>query len=107
MCYDATQYDLSHDHQQDVFTKMNEFRTSKLLCDVQINVGTKQIPAHKLLLASSVPYFHSMFASGLIECSQEVITLQDMDEMAVEAVIDFVYTSKLCVSDDNVVSLLR
>jgi len=107
MCCDGMHYDLSEDHQYLVFAKIKELRSSQILCDVQLNVGTKQILAHKLLLASSVPYFHSMFTHGLIESRQDAVTLKDMDPVSVEAIIDFIYTSKITINQRNVQALLR
>lgn len=106
-CCDGIHFDLSDDHRRIVFSKIEDLRLSKVLCDVQLNVGSKQIPAHKLLLASSVPYFYSMFTHDLIESRQDVITLKDMDPVSIEAIINFVYTSKITINQKNVQALLR
>uniref|UniRef100_A0A8C3UAQ7 BTB domain-containing protein n=1 Tax=Catharus ustulatus TaxID=91951 RepID=A0A8C3UAQ7_CATUS len=34
-----------------------------LLCDIVLHVATKEIKAHKVVLASCSPYFHAMFTS--------------------------------------------
>lgn len=107
VCCDGIHFDLSDDHRKVVFSKIEDLRLSKVLCDVQLNVGNKQFFAHKLLLASSVPYFYSMFTHDLIESRQDVITLKDMDPVSIEAIIDFVYTSKITINQKNVQALLH
>jgi len=104
---EAMDFDLLEEHTSDVFSKFLSLRNQKILCDVKINVGLREILAHKFLLASSVPYFYSMFTHDLIESRQETITLKDMDPDSVETIIDFVYTSKLHIDQENVQKLLR
>ena len=106
-CCDGVHYDLSEDHQPLVCSKIEELRNTRVLCDVQLNVGNKQIAAHKLLLASAVPYFYSMFTHNLLESRQDTITLKDMDPDSVEAIVDFIYTSKIVINQTNVQILLR
>lgn len=87
--------------------KIESLKNSGLFSDVKLLVGNREITAHKLLLASSVPYFYSMFSHDLIERKQDVIKIKDMDPEAVETIINFVYTSKIIVSQKNVQSLLH
>ena len=105
--FDKMKFDLSEDHRKDVFSKIQTLKNSKMFCDVTINVGSKEISAHKLILASSVPYFYAMFTHDVIESRQDNITLKDMDPTSVEIIINFVYTSKLTINQKNVQTLLR
>lgn len=59
-------HSISHNskrHYHDAFVCMNRMRQRGLLCDIVLHVGTKEIKAHKVVLASCSPYFHAMFTS--------------------------------------------
>ena len=42
-----------------------DFRDRDQLTDVTVKVGDKEIRAHKLILAATIPYFQKMFCSGM------------------------------------------
>ena len=73
------------------------------LCDVEIKVGTRKIYAHKVILAASSPYFRAMFTG---DPSQTEVTIRDVDETAMDILIDFCYTSSIVVEKNNVKTLL-
>jgi kelch-like protein 2/3 len=64
-----------------------------------------EIPAHKLVLASSSVYFYAMF-SGFEESRQDRITIQGVDYQALQLLVEYVYTSIVEVTEENVQVLL-
>ena len=62
------------------FNELNLIRKRHELCDVVINVGTRKIFAHRVILAACSPYFRAMFTGELTESRQSEITIRDMDE---------------------------
>lgn len=72
-----------------------------LLCDVVLVADGVEIPAHKIVLASCSPYFYAMF-SGFEESHQGRVTLQGVDHVALELLIEYVYTTVVDVTEDNV-----
>lgn len=62
----------------------------------------QEIYAHKAVLSACSPYFHAMFTCELAESSSDRITLQEVDGYALAQLIDFVYTSEVLVTEDNV-----
>ena len=50
-------------HPQHLLTTFQELRSHADLCDVVLLVGETKIPAHKIVLAGSSPYFRAMFTS--------------------------------------------
>lgn len=60
-----------------------------------------EIPAHKMVLAACSPYFYAMFTS-FEESKQERITLQGVDHFALSLLVDYVYTSEVHVTEENV-----
>ena len=95
-----------NDHLIKTFKKMESFRKNSKLCDIVLVTGTKRITAHRLVLAAFSDYFSAMFTSDLSENNQGVVYLTDMDPTAVEALIQYAYTSHIEIRVDNVENLL-
>lgn len=82
------------------FPLMEEMRRNGQLIDVTVLVGVKKFPidAHKLVLASTMPYFHAMFTHGMMESRQREISLDEeggtIDPNAFEALVNFAYSGK-------------
>lgn len=58
-----------------------------------------------MVLASCSPYFYAMF-TGFEESRQDRITLQGVEHQALNLLVEYVYTSLVNVSEENVQSLL-
>ncbi|NXF05289.1 KLH17 protein, partial [Smithornis capensis] len=100
-------HSISHNskrHYHDAFVCMNRMRQRGLLCDIVLHVGTKEIKAHKVVLASCSPYFHAMFTSN--ESRQTHVTLHDIDPQALEQLVQYAYTAEIVVGEGNVQTLL-
>ncbi|XP_057671404.1 ring canal kelch homolog [Diorhabda carinulata] len=95
----------NHMHTQKAFDVMNLMRKQKLLCDVVLVAGDAEIAAHKMVLAACSPYFYAMFSS-FEESRQDRIVLQEVDQQALMLLIEYVYTSEVSVTEDNVQVLL-
>ncbi|XP_013399272.1 kelch-like protein 3 [Lingula anatina] len=93
-------------HTQKAFDVLNMMRKQALLCDVLIIVDGKEIPAHKSVLSSCSPYFYAMFTNDLSEARSNRVMLQDVDGKALTQLIDFIYTSEIGVTEENVQILL-
>ena len=96
----------SKNHLSERAAEMIRFRLNDDLCDVTITAGEGKIRAHKLVLAASSPYFRSMFTGSLSEVNQTEVTIRGVDEEALEALINFCYTSSIELGENNVESLL-
>ncbi|XP_030835316.1 kelch-like protein 3 isoform X2 [Strongylocentrotus purpuratus] len=93
-------------HTQKAFEVLNVFRKQNILCDVILEAEGVEIPAHRIVLASCSQYFSAMFTSELSESRAEKIILQEVDGRALSLLIDFVYTSEVQVTEENVQTLL-
>lgn len=79
-----------------------------LLCDVVLVAGDLELHCHKSVLAACSQYFYAMFTNEMTESKATRITLQEIDPSALSLLIDFVYTSEIHVTEDNVqVSIKR
>lgn len=97
-------YRNSH-HTHRAFDVMSVMRKQNLLCDVILIADGVEIPAHKMVLAACSPYFYAMFTS-FEESKQERITLQGVDAHALQLLVEYVYSSEVQVTEDNVQVLL-
>jgi kelch-like protein 20 len=86
--------------------QISVLRKTNELCDVVLNVGVSKIRAHKIILSASSPYFRAMFCSELAESKQQEIKIKDIDEYAMEILIDYCYTSKITVDEKSVQTVL-
>ncbi|XP_072908895.1 LOW QUALITY PROTEIN: kelch-like protein 20 [Hemitrygon akajei] len=97
---------ISDKHPRQTLDAINQLRKNQGLCDVVLVVGLKKIYAHRVVLAACSPYFHAMFTSELAESRQTEVLIRDIDERAIELLIEFAYTSQIIVEENNVQTLL-
>lgn len=114
---------VSDKHPRQTLEVINLLRKHRELCDVVLVVGAKKIYAHRVILSACSPYFrylqaHShllridvcvemnqanpvlcphraMFTGELAESRQTEVVIRDIDERAMELLIDFAYTSQV------------
>jgi hypothetical protein len=114
-------YRRSSESSSKAFEQMDELRQNLCLCDVTLVVQGKRINAHRLLLASCSNYFKAMFTSEMAESRQRIvlskktffnitfleeIQMVDIDDITLEALVDFCYSGEITISDSNVQSIL-
>ena len=99
-------------HYHNTCDHVGELWRQRSLCDVNLMVEDAagrpkvSVPAHKIILAASVPYFRAMFTSDMQESSQKEVSLKDVDEGGLKAIINFVYSGKLEITETNVQGVL-
>lgn len=81
-------------------------RQGGILFDVVLLVEGRPIQAHRILLAASCDYFRGMFAGGLRETQQKEIPIHGVSHMAMEKIIDYIYTSEIELDLDCVQEVL-
>ena len=96
-------------HASRLLEKMSTLRRNDRLCDVILKVGPKEkeIRAHRLVLSACSKYFCAMFTNKMLESNLECITLSDLDDTALEELVEFAYTSRINVHEGNVQSVLK
>lgn len=97
---------MSDRHPKQTLDTLEALRQCEELCDVVIKVGSKTIAAHRVVLAACSPYFRAMFTGEMAESRQSEITILDVDESAMEVLINFSYTATITIREDNVQALL-
>uniref|UniRef100_A0AAY4E8W3 BTB domain-containing protein n=1 Tax=Denticeps clupeoides TaxID=299321 RepID=A0AAY4E8W3_9TELE len=96
----------SHLHMKKAFQQMNDLRSRKMLCDVYLVAGNVEVPAHKVVLSSCSAYFCAMFTGDMSESKAQRVEIRDMDGETLSILVDYIYTSEIEVSEDNVQVLL-
>ncbi|ESO08162.1 hypothetical protein HELRODRAFT_98278 [Helobdella robusta] len=96
----------SEKHSKFVLEVVSMLRKNRELCDVVLIVGQKKIFGHRVILSACSPYFHAMFTGELAESRQTEVTIRDVDENAMELLLDFCYTSSIVIEESNVQTLL-
>ncbi|XP_023161734.2 kelch-like protein 17 [Drosophila hydei] len=88
------------------FAAINQMRNNAQLCDVRLEVGGDTINAHRVVLASVSPYFYAMFNDDMLERTQGLVRLHDVDSAALRQLIDYTYTGEITITEQNVQVLL-
>ncbi|KAL7298622.1 hypothetical protein TKK_0008390 [Trichogramma kaykai] len=71
------------------------------LSDVKLIVEEEEIPAHKIVLAAVSPVFRAMFTHDMLENEENFVKITDTTENIVTAMLRFIYTGKLDVTETN------
>lgn len=88
------------------FKTLLQLKKDELLWDVILHVGSREIKAHKVVLAATTPYFNAMFTNSMIEATLSSINIQGIDPESMESLVDFMYGEKLILRSSNVHKLL-
>ena len=90
--------------------QMNLMRQQNELVDVQLMASSgPAIPAHRIVLAATSPYFRSMFTLNLIEAKCKQVCLRDTSYSVLDVVVRFCYQESIRLANyeiDDVLNLL-
>ncbi|GAB1603448.1 kelch-like protein 18 [Argonauta hians] len=88
------------------FPAIEDIRRKGKLCDVTLKVGDQKFTAHRIILAATIPYFHSMFTHDMVESKQDEILMHGIESSALESLVNFAYNGRLEININTVQSLL-
>ncbi|GIY60099.1 TD and POZ domain-containing protein 3 [Caerostris extrusa] len=74
---------------------MEQLLREKILCDVTLQVGSEEFPAHKAILVARSPVFKAMFTRDMQETARNVVDISDLDADTVKRMLLYVYTDTL------------
>jgi len=73
-----------------------------ILCDISLLTDDGTIVhGHKIVLASTSPYFCAMF-TNFEESNKNLVHLRQVDSTALILLIDFIYTAQIMITKENV-----
>ena len=92
------------------YPKVLEFadknRTEDQFVDIVVVADEISVPANKLVLACCSEVFERMFKSKFREGHDRIINITAVDGVTVKKLIDFMYTGKIFITNENVFALL-
>ncbi|XP_053733318.1 kelch-like protein 23 [Synchiropus splendidus] len=103
-------YDFSDGlHPQELLEALRHFYRTGLFTDVSLQCGDsgQLFHCHKALLSARSAYFKVMFTADMKERSNTVIQLTGVDGSILEALVNYVYTAQVSITESNVQSLLE
>ena len=90
-----------------LLTYANENRNQNLFNDIIIKTENgENISANRMVLSCYSKYFEKMFKSQMKEQTQQSINVKGVKGESLKLLIDYIYSGQICVTSDNVVSLL-
>nr|XP_002121338.1 kelch-like protein 24 isoform X1 [Ciona intestinalis] len=81
--------------------EMNLMREQSLLTDVTITAEDREFECHRVVLASSCPYFKAMFTYDLRESTERKVTLHGIEATSFAQILNFAYTGTCMLSKQN------
>lgn len=95
-------YLASEDHGQKILSVLQSFREQNVFYDFKIIMKEEIIPCHRCVLAACSDFFRAMFEVNMKERDDGSVTITNLSSKAVKAFLDYAYTGKTRITDDNV-----
>ncbi|XP_076820206.1 kelch-like protein 12 [Clavelina lepadiformis] len=100
--------ELQSNHATEILNSLNEDRkTTKDFCDFKIKAGGKQFPVHKCVIGSISEYFKKMFTTKMKESYSNEGSVKEVSGPTMASIINFIYTSCIILTHDNVYDVLE
>ena len=91
-----------------ILDTINSLRQEGNLCDASLVIGEKKILVHKCILVGGSDYFRSRFIGPLKGDNPEVdLSSVTSDANSVEAVVNYLYTGKITLDDENLEAVMK
>ncbi|XP_062313869.1 kelch-like protein 23 [Osmerus eperlanus] len=95
-------------HPTYLLDSLKDFYANGFFTDITLQCATGQVfNCHKVALSACSSYFKVMFTADMKERSNNLIKLTGIDVEVLAALVDYVYTSRVSITQSNVQSLLE
>ena len=95
----------------EIMRRLDIQRKKGQFCDVVLEVcnGEDQarFNAHRVVLCAGSPFFYSALNNDMKESKEGLIRLEDMSKVAIEELLDYLYTGHIDVTQHNAFDLLK
>ena len=107
---------ISQDHDKQRFCvemmkRLDIQRKNEQFCDVVLEVcngeDLARFNAHRIVLCAASPFFYSALINDMKESKEGLIRLEDTSKVAIEDLLDYLYTGHLDVTQDNAFDLFK
>ena len=86
-------------------------RKNEQFCDVVLEVcngeDKARFNAHRVVLSAASPFFYSALNNDMKESKEGLIRLEDTSKIAIEQLLDYLYTGHVDVTEHNAFDLLK
>ncbi|XP_051566869.1 kelch-like protein 23 [Myxocyprinus asiaticus] len=95
-------------HSSEVLDALHDFQTRGLFTDITLQCSSGEVfHCHKAVLSARSSYFRVMFTLDMRERIKDIINLPCIDGEILGALVNYIYTSKVNITQSNVQSLLE
>uniref|UniRef100_A0A1A8LD78 Kelch-like protein 21 n=1 Tax=Nothobranchius pienaari TaxID=704102 RepID=A0A1A8LD78_9TELE len=94
-------------HAFNLLRGIHELRAERKFFDVTLCAEGKEFHCHRTVLAAASTYFRAMFAGTLRESVMDRVVLHEVSAELLGLLVDFCYTGRVTVTQDNVDVLLK
>ncbi|XP_054830750.1 kelch-like protein 35 [Eublepharis macularius] len=94
-------------HAEQILRTLDSYRQDGIFTDVVLATEGQEFPCHRAALSANSAYFRAMFARGLKEGHQNVISLQQISAPTMSLVLDYMYGADIVIQEDNVERVLE
>lgn len=96
------------DHNTSIMKSVDDIFQKQLFTDVCLSCENQIINAHRLILAASTSFFHSLFSQQPCCLNPNpVIVIRDMKINELKAILEFIYYGNVCVPEAEIDSLIK
>ncbi|KAL9890898.1 kelch-like protein 28 isoform 1-T2 [Glossina fuscipes fuscipes] len=85
---------------------LTKMRMNQKFLDFSLDIDGELIHVHKLTLAIASDYFAAMFEADMKERKEGTVKLQDVDVDAVKALVEYIYSGIITLTEANVEAVL-
>ncbi|KAL4084260.1 hypothetical protein QTP88_028085 [Uroleucon formosanum] len=96
----------NNSHSVRILEGLQSLRKNEVLCDIRFETDDGAVVSgHKNVLIAGSPYFRAMF-NNFDESNKDLVKMRKIDSAILRLLLDFIYTGKIKVSEENVLVLL-
>ncbi|CAF4861308.1 unnamed protein product, partial [Rotaria sp. Silwood1] len=85
---------------------LNEYLDSGIYCDLTFIIGCEKFLCHRIILASSSPYFQALLTHKFKENNLNSIELRDIEPQIFSLLLHYIYSGKIEIDNNNVQNIL-
>lgn len=97
---------LKPSYKDELLMEANRLRQEGILCDVTLQVGKREFSGHRLVLASSSPFFRALFTTKMKENLSGNFRLDGVSDSVMEDLLNYIYTGEIEITHENVRDLV-
>ncbi|CAG2167966.1 unnamed protein product [Oppiella nova] len=94
-----------NNHTNNMVKVFNQLLDDQNFCDVTLAVDGAHLKCHKLVLSACSSYFKELFVSN--PCKHPIVILKDMRLDDIKAIVNFMYSGEVNVSQNQLAALLK